>query len=529
MKVYDNGPIITMEDEHRLAEVLVEENGKILFVGKASEMPPLNDDVVRIDLRGRTLMPALIDAHSHISDTAMLLKTADLHDAISFNDIVARLQQFIDTHDISKMPFIIGMGYEHNALKEHYHPDRALLDAAFPDIPVIVTHTSMHMGGANKKMLEILKIDETTPDPPCGLIGRIEGSMVPNGYLEETAMNPVYDLICNELQLSVEDILRAEQRYLENGILTIQEGSTDEVVVRLCREAAKQARLTCDLIAYPCFTFGRGIGDSFTAHPECVNHYDNHFKIAGYKIICDGSPQAQTAWMTVPYEGTDNRSYGWLTDEEMQAYTDQAFAERRQLLCHCNGDATADQFLNACERSMQKYPYEDARPVMIHCQTVRDDQLERMAKMNMIASMFVDHVYYWGDVHLANLGPIRGAHISPAKAALERGVVVNFHTDCPTVMPNLFQTVWTAVNRVTKSGRVLGKDQCVTVWEALKAVTIDAAYGYFEEGIKGSLKAGKNADLIIVDHNPLTIDKNRIKDIRVLSCIKDGQVVYDAE
>lgn len=529
MKLFYNGPIITMEDDKPLAEVLLEKNGKIIFVGDFSELPVLDEVVERIDLKGRTLMPALIDAHSHISDTAMLLKTVDLHGTTSFDDIVNRIQCFMTTHDITAMPFIVGMGYDHNSLKECSHPNRLVLDKAFPDIPVLVTHVSMHMGGANKKMLEVLHIDATTVNPECGVIGRMEDGLEPNGYLEETAMNPVYDLICEQLNLTVEDILCAEKLYLKNGILTIQEGSTDEAVVNVCREAANRECLTCDLIAYPCFTFGRGIGASFTDNPECDNQYFNHFKIIGYKIISDGSPQARTAWMTEPYEGTDSCSYGWLTDDEMQIYTDQAFKQRKQLLCHCNGDATAEQFINACEHSMKKYGYDDARPVMIHCQTVRDDQLDRMAKMNMIASFFVDHVYYWGDVHLKNLGPIRGPHISPIKAALDRGVIMNFHTDCPTVMPNLFQTIWTAVNRCTKTGTILGADQCVNVWEALKAVTINAAYGYFEENEKGSLKEGKNADLIIVDENPLTIDKMALRDIRVLACIKDGQVVYILE
>lgn len=528
MNIYYNGPIITMEDTQPQAEILVEDNGKIVYVGKKIDLTPyINDTTKWLNLKGKTLMPALIDAHSHISDTATLLKTANLANAKSFSDIIKILNDFIQNHDITKQPFVVGMGYDHNSLEEHQHPDRLLLDQAFPEIPIILVHTSIHMGVANKQMLNILHIDADTKDPEGGLIARFNDTNEPTGYLEETAFNPVYDLILKEYALTTEDILRAEQLYIENGILTIQEGSTDYDIVKLCREAADKKLLTCDLVAYPAFNFARGIGASFENNGDCIGIYKNHFKIGGYKIIGDGSPQGKTAWMSEPYEGTNDCSYAWVTDKDMQTYTDKAYSENRQVLCHCNGDAAAEQFLTACERSNKKYPNSHIRPVMVHCQTVRDDQLKRMAKINMIASFFVDHVYYWGDIHLRNFGQIRGNHISPVKAAMNYGVHFNFHTDCPVIMPNLFHTVWTSVNRITKEGIVLGEDQRIDVWNALKAITVNAAYGYFEENEKGSLKEGKNADFIIIDANPLDVDKNSLKDINVLSCYKNGVLIYN--
>lgn len=530
MKIYHNGPIITMEDSQLEVEVLIEHEGKIVYVGAKNGITPyITDTVEWIDLKGNTLMPAFIDAHSHISDTATLLKTADLSSAKNFTDIVTLLKSFINNNDISHQPFVVGMGYDHNSLEEHCHPDRHLLDPAFPDIPIMLVHASIHMGVANARMLEILNVTADTPSPEGGIIARFDNSNEPNGYLEETAFNPAYDLILKELALTTDDIIKAEHLYIQNGILTIQEGSTDYKTIELCRSAADKHLLTCDLVAYPAFNFARGIGDSFERNADCIGIYKNHFKVGGYKIIGDGSPQGRTAWMTEPYEGTDDCSYAWVTDEDMQAYTDLAYSENRQVLCHCNGDAAAEQFLVACEHSETKYPNRNLRPVMIHCQTVRDDQLKRMAKINMIASIFVDHVYYWGDIHLKNFGPLRGHHISPAKSALDYGVSFNFHTDCPVVMPNLFQTAWTAVNRITKNGIVLGEDQRIDVLNALKALTINAAYLYFEENEKGSLKAGKNADLIIVDENPLTIDPTRLKDIKVLYCYKNGVLVYSIE
>ena len=168
----------------------------------------------------------------------------------------------------------------------------------------------------------------------------------------------------------------------------------------------------------------------------------------------------------------------------------------------------------------------DLRPVMIHCQTVRNDQLDRMIPLKMIPSIFVGHVYYWGDVHMKNFGPERGNHISPAKDALDRNLMINFHQDTPITKPNMLHSVWCAVNRLSRQGNLIGEDQKISVYDALKAVTINAAYEYFEENSKGSIKEGKRADLVILDKNPLAVDPMTIKDIKVLETIKDGKTIY---
>ena len=166
---------------------------------------------------------------------------------------------------------------------------------------------------------------------------------------------------------------------------------------------------------------------------------------------------------------------------------------------------------------------------MIHAQTVRPDQLERMVPLGMIPSFFVAHVYYWGDVHLTNLGRLRAERISPVQSAKQLDMVYTFHQDSPVLPPDMLDTVSCAVNRRTRAGVLLGEAQRLSPWDALKAVTINAAYQYFEENEKGSLKPGKLADLVILDHDPLTVPAEALKTIKVLATIKEGQVVYQAE
>lgn len=216
-----------------------------------------------------------------------------------------------------------------------------------------------------------------------------------------------------------------------------------------------------------------------------------------------------------------------MSEKDLDTCVRQAVEEHRQLLAHCNGDAASEQFLNAYERAMtQSGIKDDLRPVMIHCQTVRNDQLDRMAKMNMIASVFVGHVWYWGDVHLKNLGSVRGNHISPVKDAIDRGLHVNFHQDTPVTKPDMPHSIWCAVNRISREGRIIGEDQKIDVYHAMKTVTVDAAYEYFEEDSKGTIEQGKKADLVILDRSPLLVNPLEIKDIKVIETIKDGHIVF---
>ena len=164
---------------------------------------------------------------------------------------------------------------------------------------------------------------------------------------------------------------------------------------------------------------------------------------------------------------------------------------------------------------------------MVHAQTVREDQLDEMKKLGIIPTFFLDHIWYWGDYHYESvLGPERANRISPAKSALKRGMNFTLHQDSPVKMPNQILALHNAVNRETQSGRILGEDQRLTVMEAIKALTINAAYQYFEEDEKGSIEEGKLADFVILDKNPINVNTSEIKNIKVLETIKEGNTVY---
>jgi predicted amidohydrolase YtcJ len=183
--------------------------------------------------------------------------------------------------------------------------------------------------------------------------------------------------------------------------------------------------------------------------------------------------------------------------------------------------------INAVAAASEKFGKADRRPVMIHAQTAREDQIDRMIEEGIVPSYFVAHTFYWGDWHRDSVfGVERASRISPLRSSTDKGLRHTIHNDTPVVPANMMRLLWTAVNRITRSGKVLGEAQRATVMEGIKAMTLDGAYQFFEEDSKGSIEAGKRADLVILDKNPMKVDPIDIKDIAILETIKDGETVF---
>jgi hypothetical protein len=264
-----------------------------------------------------------------------------------------------------------------------------------------------------------------------------------------------------------------------------------------------------------------------------VGGYRNRFRIGGIKITADGSPQGKTAFLTAPYvhpphgQPDDYRGYPTVTQEELDRWFDFSWTRGLPLIVHCNGDAAADLMISAVRKAVATHGPRDMRPVMIHAQMIRHDQVYAMAELGIVPSFFTAHTFFWGDWHRTEtVGPERAAGMSPAAYAQKRGIAFTNHTDAPVVPPDQLMLVWTAVNRVSRSGVVVGPDERITPLAALQAITVNAARQYFEERDKGSLEPGKLADLVILDRDPLEGDPMAIRDIRVMETIKAGRTIY---
>lgn len=527
--LFYGGAIVPMTGPDKRVQALVVRDRQIVFTGSLSQARALaGPGVQTVDLGNKALLPAFIDAHSHLTMTAQYRKAADLSACTDISQITAALNGFLRDHPTGPEGAVLGVNYDHNFLKEGLHPDREALDAVSREIPIFLFHSSSHMGVANSALLRAIGVSESTPDPQGGRLGRrADGSL--SGYLEESpAFLPALAEVFQRLHLDLPALIEeAQDVYLRSGITTVQEGACSPENAKLLASLGQAGKLKVDVVCYMTADAPEDPEQTFRDLAPHVRRYQGRVKLGGYKIFLDGSPQGRTAWLTRPYAGTDLRGYPQHTDEDVYRLCARALSSHRQLLAHCNGDAACGQFLRQYRRAWEDSGHRTAlRPVMIHCQTVRRDQLEQMARIGMIPSFFVDHIWFWGDVHRKNLGPDRAGQISPAADALNLGLPMTFHQDTPVVPPDMLRSIWCAVNRTTRGGSTLGPDQAVSVYEALKAVTRSAAFSYFEEDRKGTLEPGKLADLVILDRDPLSCPAGQLRDIRVEATYKEGRCLY---
>lgn len=523
--IYYNGDIITLT-EHKNVEAVYEKNGFVEYVGSISyikEICDKNDEW--IDLCGKTLCPAFIDSHSHITSLANTLRLCNLSKAKCFEDIKNMLIKFKNERNISDDNFIIGFGYDNNFLIEKKHPDKKLLDEVGEN-PVLITHSSGHMGVVNSKALSMFNITENSKNPEGGVIGRYENSKEPNGYLEETAfINIAKNIPDAKEEEKIKLFKEAEKIYIENGILTVQEGFAKESEAKFLYDLSKKGLIDVDVVMYADMKDNSNIINEYS---NILKKYENNLKLGGYKIFLDGSPQGRTAFLRKPYEDSDDyKGYPVYRDEEVEKFFEKALNENIQILAHSNGDGASEQFINCYKKAVEKEGQKNIRPVLIHGQLLGIDQLDDIKKLNIIPSYFVSHVYYWGDIHKINFGAERAEKISPINSTVKKDILFTIHTDTPVIMPNLIEEMWCAINRITKKGEVLGEDEKIDVLNALKGITINAAYQYFEENTKGTIEKGKFADFVVLSENPFNIKKESIKDIFVIKSIKRGKVLFD--
>ena len=536
--VYYNGDIITMVgDSPNYVEALVEKDGNIVFTGSSAEaMKVAGKGHKMIDLNGNTLVPGLIDGHAHFANFgaqaigAQLLASPDAN-VDDMATLISVLKAWNTPENRALTGWIFGTGFDDSILKEKRFPTKHDLDEVSTEFPIMITHISGHFAVVNSKGLEKLGIDENSKDPEGGLIRREDNSTEPNGVLEELAAIPyMLQAIAPKSQEAILQFFDAGQEMaLSYGYTTAQEGramQNHDMLVAM----AESNRNKIDVVSYIDYAFVDQYMDSKWNSSEYINGY----RIGGMKVTLDGSPQGRTAWRTEPYllppHGMPHDYSGYPAipnDSVVMSIFEKGFKNNWQILAHTNGDAAIDQFIRTMKPLQEKYGKDNRRDVIIHGQYIREDQLDDAKDMKMIASLFPLHTFYWGDWHTQLIGDSLVQSISPVKSALNKGIDITIHTDAPVALPNLMRVLWTAVNRTSRSGKVIGENERLTPYEALQAITIWSAYQHFEEDKKGSLEVGKLADLVVLDKNPLKIKADDIKDIQVLKTIKEGKLLFE--
>jgi predicted amidohydrolase YtcJ len=535
--IFTGGPIVTVNDAQPSAEALAVKDGKILAVGTQADVMKLRGDATKlIDLAGKTLLPAFLDAHSHYFSSLTVANQVNVYappagpgkDPAS---ILAELVKFRDKNKIAKGVVIQAYGYDENVMPDGVGLTRYDLDKEFPDNPVLVGHVSMHGAVLNSAAMKKWNITAATKTPPGGVILRKPGSNEPLGLLMETAYLPIFGSLPQPTRDQEIEWSRAGQMlYAQAGVTTAHEGATHASELEVMKRAASGGATLIDVIAYPFIT---ELDAVLKANPvEGWGKYVNRLKIGGVKITIDGSPQGKTAFFTTPYlNGGPGGEKNWkgeatFPEETVKKMVKRVYDMGVPLNLHANGDAAIDMFLRAHEFAAAGDLGKDRRVTLIHAQFIRRDQIDKFVQYKVVPSFYTLHTFYFAEAHIANRGREQASFISPMRAAIDKGLQPTNHTDFVVAPLDQPFMMWTAVNRLSRGGEVIGPDQRISPLEALKTMTINVARQYGEEASKGSLEPGKLADLVILSANPLAVPPGDIKDIKVLETIKEGKSIY---
>lgn len=537
-QIYFNGQILTMDVDEPRVEAISVRDGVIESVGNESEVMLLVEDHSElIDLEGATLMPGFVDAHGHFPGSGRTAFSADLNSPpigtiSSIEELLTTLAAFGEQRPEG---WLVGHGYDDTLLAEMRHPTRDDLDRISADRPIAISHVSGHLAVANSAALELMGIDESTPDPKGGHIVRDPNSpdqRRPNGVLEETAAREVS---LKTLNIDATDAMRMTQlatnEYLKYGVTTASAGGMPMGLGQMVGAVSNAGTMPLRVAFFPLM---EEIGDDLLSGESRLSDFAMaRVEVPRVKIIADGSIQGYTGYLTEPYHrpykgDASYRGYPSVLRDDLFAQVAGLYEKRIQVAIHGNGDASIDDSLDAIAAAAEQHPWPEARPLIIHAQMTRRDQLDRMKDLNVTPSFFSAHTYFWGDRHVGIfMGPERAANMSPAKWAIDAGVRFSSHMDTPITPMRPLQAVWSQIERLSKSGALIGADQRIDRGAALRAVTIDAAWQVFMDDRIGSLEPGKLADLIVLSGDPLT--EPDVRDLTVLRTVIEGEAVYSIE
>jgi len=553
--VYFGGDIITMAGEEPLyAEALAVRDGKIEFVGSKEEAIKVAGEGARqIDLGGKTLLPGFIDAHGHMVYFGKNLMDQSLSGVKDIPELVQRMKQH--AAKVAAGTWIVGMGYAPLKMTEQRHPKADELDEISRDQPVLVVHSSGHGGSMNHALMKLLGINEKTANPEGGEYSREKRSDMPSGPMEETALIDVRNKrppFTGEAAARV--ITGAAKIWASNGQTTAMEcglglGADD---ISIVENAIDHELLPIDLVVFAkesstedVISRAYGVSDAYTGaagstagkiladRPDVDKRYINRVRLGGIKFWLDGNPVM--AWMSQPFAqpppGREHgyKGYGQISDEMIFQFFDKYWTSNMQINMHVMGDEASEQALRAIEAAIEKHGMSDHRPVFVHAGYLRPDQLERIKKVGGIPSFLSYSLYMQGDEIEPLWGKERSENANATGSMVKAHMPFTISHDAPITPPAILPAVWSAVNRVTLSGRIVGAGQRISPYEALRAVTAHAAYQIKEEKSKGTLEPGKLADFVVLDRNPLKVDAMDIKNIKVVETIKEGRSIFRLE
>ena len=533
-KIFVGGDIITVDDKNPEAQAIAVHNGKIQAIGSETEVlkyEGYNTEV--IDLKGNTLMPGFIDIHTH---PILSAKTAETIDVSGFNhknqaEVMESLKKGIEEKGSGE--WVIAFGWDPAILRNLEAPTLKELDQMAPENPLFIIAQTLHSGFANSLALEEAGINKYSPNPEGGYFDKDENGELTGLIVEVGAMTKIGDATPKYPRSAYLYLLTKQmETYSKAGYTTIVAPGLQPIIpkhIQSLQEVAEHPNSPVRVFTYPLF-------DRLEKTHFKPSQGNQKFKVLGPKFWIEGSPYAGGMAMNEPYldnEFTRNKlgikfgKKGHLTyDEERLFFLIEKFhKEGWQIAAHIQGERAAKQFLDAVEEAQQIFPRKDYRHRMEHNALVTSEQLKRAFRIGVTPSFYIDHIYYYGDaLKEVIVGPKRAARFMPVNSAKKAGHRFTLHTDSPSSPIGVLRMMRVAVTRKTRSGKyVLGHDEKITVNDAIKAVTINAAWQIFEEDTRGSLEVGKLADFTVLSRNLKKIPPEEWKSVEIVGTYLAGE------
>lgn len=536
--LFFGGTILTIDPARPEVQALAVRDGRILALGTEQELQALvGTGTVQIDLRGQTLLPGFVEAHAHPFGYGRIwgepLVNVRASHIPSYEAVIATIRRRVAKAVPGEVLAFVGLdALRHEGMRE---PTLAELDALAPANPLAIYTFNFHALFVNSRMMAVLGLDDSTQDIPGGRYerdshGRLTGKMI------EFAAFHGFARVCEQFgsERGLRELAGGLWKFAKSGITTATDIGPHEGAIPAYRKALEHGELPIRLRLYARATFdGPPV--------QTLDWGGDHVKMIGIKVWADGSPFVGTAWLTRPYLNSEVTLKGLSLEhdhvghmnyepEKLRELIDRHASQGWQIATHVQGDKTIDAVLDVYEATLQKFP-SATRPFRLeHCGTMRDDQIARAHAMGVVCSIFVPHVYHWGDpIRDALLGPERAGNYMPTGSAARVGMRVSYHSDAPMTEPDPLLSIQTAVTRLTASGAVLGPHQRVSIDAALRAVTIDAAYHIGMDHEVGSLEVGKRADFAILGSDLRQVPPETLASIKVNGTWIDGRQVWCAE
>ena len=523
------GTVLTVDDARPTAEALAVADGRIVAVGSRSDVAGLiGADTQTIDVGSGCVMPGFIEAHGHplMEAVALSERIVDIRPVTmrSADEVVAAVRR--EARERGSAGAYLN-GWDPLLQPGLPEPTLSWLDDLSPDGPLVIIHNSGHKAYFNSLAAKLNGLSRDTPDPKGASYGRDA-----NGQLDGTAeeIGAVFPLIGGAIAPGdYPAMLLAECTRLNRaGLTTCSEMAFDPNFGPLVKQL--RGELTVRLRTYE-------VSNAQMSTAATPGQGDDMLRQVGIKIWVDGSPWVGNIALSFPYLDTAaTRAIGVTpgscgcanyTAEQLTEIVSAYFPLGWQMACHVQGDAGVDTILDVYEEALRRNPRDDHRLRLEHVGAIRPDQLQRAADLGVTCSIFVDQIHYWGDIIVDGLfGEERGSRWMPAGSAVATGMRISLHNDPPVTPEEPLRNISVAVTRTAPSGRVLAPEERLTVEQAIRAQTIDAAWQLFADDVIGSLEVGKYADLVVLSADPRTVPPERIADLDVRATFLAGRQVY---